>query len=301
MSFKIIVESFKFYKLKSDKAVKLWLVLLILIRAAVTMAPIGDRKFAFIDYYLSGEFLRSGKLVLPTTGNLIIIGLYCIGTFLAICIGLLYAEVFTLENESQRTERIRLSSKDIFMVPVKLIRQDDGMQDLDQLTSYVKKNFSPSGFKRFADKDKRTDLKLPYVRTAIKDLLRFLPSLLILIILLILVLFISSTLFMIPFFVVLFILIFTPLNYMYTQNNLARSMELSHAQTKGAKLSMFFSFGVQYIILNFIISICQLILSNYYYSYLIIEAVVFAVRIFSIARLYGLFYQILALRQPYAV
>ena len=181
MNFKIIIESFKFYKLKSDKAIKLWLILMIMIRAVVTMLPIGDRNFVFVSYYLSGEFLETGNIVLPTTGNLIIIGLYCIGTFLAICIGLIYAEIFILENESQRTDRIHLGSKDIFMIPVKLVGQDAGVQDLSQLTEYVKKTFFPSDFKRFATEHDKTKQKLPYVRTALKDLLRFIPSMLVLI------------------------------------------------------------------------------------------------------------------------
>ncbi|MGI6579409.1 MAG: hypothetical protein ACOX3H_04055 [Saccharofermentanales bacterium] len=300
MSLKIIVESFRFYKLKSDKAVKLWLVLLILIRCAVTMSPIGDRKFTFLSYYLSGDFFKSRSLVLPTTGNLIIIGLYCIGTFLAICIGLIYSEVFTLENERLRKDRIRLGAKDIFMIPVRNVGKDS-IQDMEQLTVYVKNTFFPSRFKRFTTDQDKTEQKLPYVRTAFRDLLRFIPSMLVLILLLLLVLLISSTLLMIPFFVVLFVLLFTPLNHMYTQNNLPRSMELSYAQTKGAKLTMFVSFVVQNMILNFINSLCKFILADFYYSYLIIEAVIYAIRVFAMARLFGLFYQILALRQPYTV
>ncbi|NLJ70570.1 MAG: hypothetical protein GX328_03790 [Clostridiaceae bacterium] len=301
MNFKIIIESFKFYKLKSDKAVKLWLVLIILIRSAVTMLPIGDRNFVFMSYYLTGEFFETGKIVLPTTGNLIIFGLYSIGTFLAICIGLIYAEVFILENESKRTDRIRLSSNDIFMVPVKKIGKGERFQDIDQLTEYVKKTFLPSDFKRFADNKDKPKQKLPYVRTALKDLLRFIPGLLLLILLLLIVLLISSTLIMIPFIIVLFILLFTPLNYMYTKNKLARSMELSYAQTKGAKLTMFVSFAILNIILNFVITLFQLMLSDYHYSYLVIEAVIYTFRVLSTARLYSLFYQMLALRQPYTV
>lgn len=301
MNFKIIIESFKFYKLKSDKAVKVWLVLIILIRAVVTMLPIGDRDFIFVSHYLSGNFLETGKFIFPTTGNLIIIGLYCVGTFLAICIGLIYSEVFILENEVKRTDQIRLSSEDIFMIPVKLVGQDTGIQDLNQFNEHIKNTFFPSNFKRFPTGNIKTEQKLPYVRTALKDLLRFIPSMLLLILLLLLVLLISSTLFMIPFFVILFILLFTPLNYMYTQNKLTRSMELSYNQTNGAKLTMFVSFVVQNMLLNLVNSLCQLLLADFHYSFLIIEAVIYAIRVFSVARLFGLFYQILALRQPYIV
>ena len=64
---------------------------------------------------------------------------------------------------------------------------------------------------------------------------------------------------------------------------------------------MFVSFIVQNMILNFVTSLCQLMLADFHYSFLIIEAVIYTVRVFSMARLYGLFYQILALRQPYIV
>jgi len=87
MNFRVVIESLKFYKLKSDRAVKVWLLLLIMIRAIVSMLPVGDRDFKFVTNILNGEFLQNGELILPTKGNLLIIVLYAVGTFLAICIG----------------------------------------------------------------------------------------------------------------------------------------------------------------------------------------------------------------------
>ena len=297
MNYRIILESFKFYKLRSDKAVKILLLITILIRACVTMAPIGDRNFEFITNLLNGQFLTTGNITLPSQGNLIIIALYSIGTFLIICIGLIYAEVFILENEEKRTDKIKLDSKDIFVIPLKKT-EDSKFANPEELKSYVKKTFAPSSFKRFIKKD--PDQKFPYLRTAIKDLLRFLPGLILLIIMLGIVFVISSTLLMIPFLILLFILLFTPLNYMYTQNKLTRSMELSYAQTNGAKLSMFFTFVVQNFIINLVSNIFALMLADYYYSYLVIESFLYAIRVFAMSRLYSLFYQMLALRQPYS-
>jgi|GEM_PF-1947558 len=298
MNFRVVIESLKFYKLKSDRAVKVWLLLLIMIRAIVTMLPVGDRDFKFVTNILNGEFLQNGELILPTKGNLLIIVLYAVGTFLAICIALLYAEVFILENESKRTDRIRVGSNDIFVVPLKKVSGHD-FDDLDQLKDYVKDNIAPSSFRRFSETE--STQKLPYLKTALRDLFRFIPGLLALSVLLSMTFIVSSALLMIPFFIVFFILIFTPLNHMYSQNKLARSMELSFAQTNGAKLSMFFSFVIQNFILNLPTNIFLFILADYYYSYLIVDAFFYGIRVFAIARLYALFYQMLAIRQPYSV
>ncbi len=298
MNFRVVTESLKFYKLKSDRAVKVWLLLLIMIRAIVTMLPVGDRDFKFVTNILNGEFLQNGELILPTKGNLLIIVLYAVGTFLAICIALLYAEVFILENESKRTDRIRVGSNDIFVVPLKKVSGHD-FDDLDQLKDYVKDNIAPSSFRRFSETE--STQKLPYLKTALRDLFRFIPGLLALSVLLSMTFIVSSALLMIPFFIVFFILIFTPLNHMYSQNKLARSMELSFAQTNGAKLSMFFSFVIQNFILNLPTNIFLFILADYYYSYLIVDAFFYGIRVFAIARLYALFYQMLAIRQPYSV
>jgi hypothetical protein len=269
-----------------------------MIRAIVSMLPVGDRDFKFVTNILNGEFLQNGELILPTKGNLLIIVLYAVGTFLAICIALLYAEVFILENESKRTDRIRVGSNDIFVVPLKKVSGHD-FDDLDQLKDYVKDNIAPSSFRRFSETE--STQKLPYLKTALRDLFRFIPGLLALSVLLSMTFIVSSALLMIPFFIVFFILIFTPLNHMYSQNKLARSMELSFAQTNGAKLSMFFSFVIQNFILNLPTNIFLFILADYYYSYLIVDAFFYGIRVFAIARLYALFYQMLAIRQPYSV
>ena len=52
MNLRILVESLKFNKIKSSSAVKVFFVLLIAIRAFMTLAPIGDRDFQFINSFL---------------------------------------------------------------------------------------------------------------------------------------------------------------------------------------------------------------------------------------------------------
>lgn len=298
MNFRIIFESFKFYKLKSDKAVKSWFVILIAMRLFVTIAPVGDREFKFLDYYLSGKFLETFEIVMPTKGNLLIIGIYALGLFIALCIALIYAEVFILENESERTLKIHLDSNQIFIFPLKSFAIESQNKKVN-LANYIKETFTPSSFKiKITAEGKK---KPPYATTAFKDLLRFLPALFLLLILLAVVFIVSSALLLIPFFIVFFILVFTPLNSMYSKNSLIRSMELSSAQTKGSKISIFFNFVMLNFFFNLIINLLLLFLAEYYYSFLMLEAFVFAIKILAFARLYGILYQIIALKQPYTI
>lgn len=297
MNLQIIFESFKFYKLKSDKIVKVWFLLLIFMRSFITMAPIGDREFKFLDYYLSGQFFETLEVVMPSKGNILIIGLYLIGLIITICIGLLYAEVLILENESKRTSKTNLDSNHIFIFPLKQFAFKNIEQEVD-LIKQIKTHFTPSAFKRNVTAENK---KSSYAATAFKDLLKFLPGLLLFLILLFVVLIFSSALLLIPFFVVLCILVFTPLNSMYSQNKLIRSMELSHAQTKGVKINIFFNFIMLNFFFNLIMNLLLLFLIDYHYSFLMLEALVFAVKALAFARLYAMLYQILALKQPYQI
>lgn len=298
MNLKIIGESLKFYKIKSSSAIKVMLVLLIGIRAFMTMAPIGDRNFDFINDLLNADVIQSIDIYMPTRGNLIIIGVYLIGYFLCFCLGMLYAQIFILENQSYRSNKINLGQDTIFMIPLNRTQVPlDASQE--SITEYIKSSIRPSSFKR--EIKRNNENQLMYVKTALLDLIKGIPQLVLYLLLILLVMVFSAPLFMLPFLVITLMTFFAPLNILYSQNKFSRSIELSYRQTNGAKITVLFTYTMQSFLFNIVSNFLMVALENYYYGYLVIEAFVFAVEILVIARLYALFYQILALRQPYNV
>lgn len=298
MSFKIIIESLKFYKLKSSALTKIFFVLLIFLRAAMTMAPIGDREFKFLENILNRSFIHDISLALPTRGNWIVIGVYMLGILLSGIIGLFYAEIFILENEKRRGSKISLGEDELFMIPISKNLFDQGSSP-ESISDFVRANFFPSDFKRnIQGKDGK---KPPYFRTVLKDFLKKIPALLALLLLMCVVFIFSVYLFMLPLLIISLMLIFVPLNLMYAHNKLIKSMELSYSQTKGAKSSIFFTMFLHGFLFNLISNFFSAFLAKYHYSFLTIESFLFAFEVLSLARLYALFYQMLALRQPYQI
>lgn len=293
MSYRIIFESFKIDKLESTLATRVLFIVLIMVRMLMTMAPIGDRNFQFLDYYLNRKFLDQIDLVLPTWGNIQVLLVYLLGMFLALCIGLLYADTFILENEKRRRPKQRLDPGDIFMIPISRNIAIPGDRE-EVVRTFLNKEIEPSSFKRNVPSS-----KAGYFRTALKDLLTKLPAFVCFLIFMSIVFSFSLTFFMIPFIVLAMVLLFTPLNMLYAGNGLVRSMELSHAQTNGLKFTLFMNFLLQNFIFTMLNNILVLALSDYHYSYLVIESFVFALQVLVMARQYGIFYQIVALKQPY--
>ncbi len=296
MNLRILVESLKFNKIKSSSAVKVFFVLLIAIRAFMTLAPIGNRDFQFINSLLESAINQNLNFSLPTKGNIIIMAIYFSGYFLSIFIGLLYSQIFILENENYRSDTINLNEKSIFMIPIKKAKMPEEPTK-ESISEFVKMTFKPSSFRRNIERDKNNNI--PYVKTALLDSLKKLPQLILFLLLFMILLMFSTPFFTLPFIIITSMLIFAPLNMLYAQNKFARSLELSYKQTNGAKLTMFFTYIMQNFIFNLISDSLMLVLENYYYSYLVIETFIFAIKILATARLYALFYQILALRQPY--
>ncbi len=297
MNMRLIMESFKFHKLKSKNLVKVLFVLVLAIRAAVTMLPIGDREFKFLANYLNGNFNGDLQVLLPSKGNWIIIGLYILGIFLSFCIILLYAEVFILENESSRKTKIRLGNDDLFVFPLKKTMQGQ-MMNPESIIGYIISTFSPSTFKRNVY---QSDSKFACFRAAFIDLLRKLPQILLFSLFALMAASISSAFIFFPFIIFILMFLFTPMNFMYAHNKFFRSMKLSMDQTNGAKFSIFLIYIMQNFIFSILNNLLGLILADYHYSFFIIEAFIYAFRILSIARMYGLLYQMLALRQPYNI
>lgn len=297
MNLRLIIESLKFHKLKSSNFVKVIFLLIILMRAAVTMLPVGDRKFAFLDYYFQGKMHENIDKIMPTKGNWIIIGIYLIGLFLSVCFGLLYAEIFVLENESSRKPRITLGRDELFLVPIKKNIPRELMTE-DKIVQYIKSSFFPSTFKRIStsDEEKQSIFGIAFV-----DLLRKFPLIVFFSFLVLVTFSLSSTLFFIPFIIFILSFMFTPMNFLYARNKFFRSMELSMAQTNGSKISILISFIMQNFVFSLLMNLLDVTIVDYHYSYLMIEAFIYAFRVLSIARMYGLLYQILALRQPYNV
>ncbi len=293
MSYRIIFESFKINKLESAAVPKILLVILIVIRSLMTMAPVGDRNFQFLDYYLNRKFLDSLELVLPTWGNIQVLLVYLVGMFLSACLGLLYADCFILENEKRRRTKNSLAPGDIFLIPVNKNFADRAVSQ-ESIMDLLATKVVPSSFFRNDLHPQRS-----YFKVALKDLLTRLPAMIAFSICMLAIFTFSTAFFMIPFVVLAMILFFTPLNSLYARNGLVRSMELSHAQTNGVKFSMFLNFLMQHFIFGMVKNILAAFLLDYHYSYLIIESFLFALQILAVARQYAIFYQIVALKQPY--
>lgn len=114
MSFAIVFESLKFYKLKHENVVRLWFVLLYVLNISVYFLPFVDTDFSSFYYFLN-DFLTNGRTSLNpadimTTGNWLFIGSSVFLTLVNAFSGLVYATLFVGEKTGMTTGQAALRS-----------------------------------------------------------------------------------------------------------------------------------------------------------------------------------------------
>jgi len=114
VSFAVILESLKFYKLKHEKTVRLWFVLLYALNIVIYFLPFVDTDFSDFYYFLN-DFLADGGTTLILTdvvspGNWAFIGLSLFLTLINAFFGLLYATLFVGEYKGMTVGETTLRS-----------------------------------------------------------------------------------------------------------------------------------------------------------------------------------------------
>lgn len=102
MSFAIILESLKFYKLKHEKTIRLWFVILYALNIAVFFLPFIDTDFSGFVYFLN-DFATDGQTTLTifdvmTAGNWLFIAFSILLTLINAFFGLMYATLYAGER-----------------------------------------------------------------------------------------------------------------------------------------------------------------------------------------------------------
>ncbi len=106
MNFFIIIESVKFYKLRHEKTVQLWFILLYAINISAYILPISDpdlsKLMTSVENLLAGQAVDMSIGNLFTTGNLIFMGLLILISLINAIFILIYATLYVGEAESIR-------------------------------------------------------------------------------------------------------------------------------------------------------------------------------------------------------
>jgi hypothetical protein len=99
----ILLESLKFYKLRHERIIRIWFVLLFVINLLPLVLPVGDRNFDRL--FAAFESLMGGNLdiepawVLLTPGNWLLIGLLLLTNLITLFFTLLYATLCVGERD----------------------------------------------------------------------------------------------------------------------------------------------------------------------------------------------------------
>jgi hypothetical protein len=110
VNFSIILESLKFYKLKNDRLIQIWFILLYVLNLLVYVLPIGDNDFSrYFD--MLAKILEEGSLpagfALPfTTGNLVFLGMTLLITLFNAFCTLAYAALYISEFDGLRPAQV---------------------------------------------------------------------------------------------------------------------------------------------------------------------------------------------------
>jgi hypothetical protein len=103
VNFAIILESLKFYKLKHERSVQVWFVLLYALNMLVYVVPFADTDFS--AYYLALDNLFQGTVIKPiyltlTPGNWFVLGMIVLLALIGAFFSLLYAALYVGEHEA---------------------------------------------------------------------------------------------------------------------------------------------------------------------------------------------------------
>ena len=114
MSFAIVLESLKFYKLKHETTVRLWFVVLYALNILIFFLPFVDTDFSDFYYFLN-DFLSNGKTSLSltdvmTAGNWLFIGFSLSLNLINAFFSLMYATLFIGERTGMTAGQAALRS-----------------------------------------------------------------------------------------------------------------------------------------------------------------------------------------------
>ncbi|MEA4890248.1 MAG: hypothetical protein VB070_12370 [Clostridiaceae bacterium] len=103
MNFRIILEAMKFYKIRRERVIQIWFILLYAINLLVFVLPIGDRDFSrLFDAFTtltSGDLNVQPAWELLTPGNWLLIGLSFLVSLITLFFSYLYAVYFIGEQD----------------------------------------------------------------------------------------------------------------------------------------------------------------------------------------------------------
>ncbi len=108
MNFLIILESLKFYKVRHERTVQIWFLLLYGLNMLPYILPIGDRDFSLylsaVEDLLAGKLPAQGLNVLQllTPGNWLLLGLSVLAGLINGFFTLMYATLYVGENDDMK-------------------------------------------------------------------------------------------------------------------------------------------------------------------------------------------------------
>ncbi len=106
MNLLLTLESLKFYKLRHERNIQIWFVLLLAIHVGVFYLPVGDKDFT--AFFEAVNAMAAGEAVMPvlTSGNLIILGLQALLSLVDLLFVFFYAALYVGEATGLSLRRI---------------------------------------------------------------------------------------------------------------------------------------------------------------------------------------------------
>jgi hypothetical protein len=103
VNLRIILESLKFYKMKSERTIQVWFIVLYCLNLSIYLLPFVDTDFsgyfAYLDSMLSGRMPADSFFSILTTGNLFFLGLSFLLTLIGAFFFIMYATLFVGQND----------------------------------------------------------------------------------------------------------------------------------------------------------------------------------------------------------
>lgn len=105
MNLLIFLDAFKIHKLRHERTVQLWFVVLYVINLLPLVLPIGDKDFSALvvalESMLAGDFSVEPAWILLTPGNWLVLGLQTLTSLITAFFSLMYATLFIGEKTGQ--------------------------------------------------------------------------------------------------------------------------------------------------------------------------------------------------------
>lgn len=110
MNFLIILESLKFHKVRQEKVVQLWFVLLYLINLAILLLPVGDRDFSrlqdAVTAMMAGDLTVQPAWELLNAGNWLLLALMSLVNLVTLFFSFMYAALMVGEHDSMTAGQV---------------------------------------------------------------------------------------------------------------------------------------------------------------------------------------------------